>query len=92
MKTCFVVHNAEVARALRSNVGPDARVISPYQRLNSYAIERLIVVDAAPLTWAPDANGEWPRYEDWFAEVLLCRLASADAQLVNVSQRFHSSG
>lgn len=81
MKTCFVVHNPAAARALRSHVGPDGRVVTPPGCLGGFAIERLVVLDA-PGDEVATPDG-WDRYREWYREVIVPRLVPG-AKLVNM--------
>lgn len=83
MRTCFVVHNPEVARALRSHLGPDARVVTPPENLGGFAIDRLIMVDAPPADMLATDRRE--RYETWVRDGLVSRLTPG-AKLVGVPE------
>lgn len=86
MKTCFVVHDSAVALALRSHIGPDARVLSPGDSAPGLRFERLIMVDE------PSGAGlsARPAYEAWFRDLATVR-TTPDAKLVNVPARFRPS-
>lgn len=83
MKTCFVVHDPQVARALLSHIGPDARVITPPGLLNGFAIDRLIVVDEPTQATLRGLRVDGLHYEHWLRELVATRL-TAGAQLINV--------